>query len=256
MIALTRFVFAASLCVSVLSAAPRSASARASAPLYPDLRMVVPKHLQLMNAQQREILRFTSGLANTGAGPWALRPVFFAATTDARQEIRDAAGNVVIDHPAGVYEFHPTHNHWHIGEVALFEVRAGGPTGTVVGSNTVKVGFCLIDWYKLDDNAPGWERTFFDCETSYQGVSPGWVDQYHHSVDGQQLDLTGVPNGEYYFVATINPALRFLEQDTTNNTEWVKFRLYSNGQGNRKIEELGHSPCESPGLCGENPSNR
>jgi hypothetical protein len=42
--------------------------------LYPDLRTVVPAHLNLVNQQQEDILRFSNGIANTGAGPWAVRP--------------------------------------------------------------------------------------------------------------------------------------------------------------------------------------
>jgi acyl-CoA synthetase (AMP-forming)/AMP-acid ligase II len=41
---------------------------------YPDLRAVVPDHLNLVNQQQNEYLRFSNGIANTGAGPLAMRP--------------------------------------------------------------------------------------------------------------------------------------------------------------------------------------
>ena len=117
--------------------------------------------------------------------------------------------------------------------------------------------FCLIDWYALEGNSPTSEREFWDCANSYQGISVGWVDQYHQSVEGQQLDLTGVPNGsDYYLVSTANYAGTFLEKDTTNNRAWVKFRLYQDSNGNRKIEVLDHSQCESPGLCGEGAPNR
>jgi len=48
----------------------------------------------------------------------------------------------------------------------------------------------------------------------YQGISVGWVDQYHQATDGQQVDLTGVPNGnDYYLVSTSNADGVFLEQD-------------------------------------------
>jgi hypothetical protein len=244
--------------------------------LYPDMRTVVPRHLQLVNSQQREILRFSNGIANTGPGPWALRPEpppsEATTTVSAVQEIRDSGAyykcgeqpkqvtecyNVVSETTAGVYEFHPAHNHWHIGDVALFEVRKGSPTGPIVGNNSIKTTFCLIDWYKLDDNAPSSERVFFDCYASFQGISSGWVDQYHQSTEGQQLDLTGVPNADdYYLVSTANYARTFIESDYRNNTAWVRFRLYQDSQGNRKIQVLAHSPCDSPGLCGENATNR
>ena len=245
--------------------------------LYPDLRTVVPAHLNLVNQQQQEILRFSNGIANTGAGPWALRPEPppFDATTvvSAVQEFRDSSAlykcgeqpkqvtqcyNVVSEKVAGTFEFHPEHNHWHIGDVALFEVRKGSPTGPIVGGNSIKTTFCLIDWYKLDDNSPTVERVFFDCATSFQGISSGWVDQYHQATEGQQLDLTDVPDAnDYYLVSTANYAGLFTETNTSNNTAWVKFSLTSDSNGNRKVTVTGdHSPCESPGMCGERATNR
>jgi hypothetical protein len=244
--------------------------------LYPDLRTVVPTHLNLVNQQQQDILRFSNGIANTGAGPWALRPdpPPSDATTvvSAVQEFRDSGAyykcgeepkqvtacyNVVAEKVAGTFEFHPAHNHWHIGDVALFEVRKGSPTGPIVGGNSIKTTFCLIDWYKLDDNAPTSERTFFDCYTSFQGISSGWVDQYHQATEGQQVLLTNVPDGsDYYLVSTANYARIFTETNYTNNTAWVRFTLSSDSNGNRKVTVTGRSACDTPGLCGERSTNR
>ena len=255
---------------------PGTGGAAATAGLYPDMRTVVPQHLQLVNAGQREILRFSNGIANTGPGPWALRPdppiAEATSTVTAVQEIRDSnhyykcgeqpkqvtvCYNVIDEFRAGTFEFHPAHNHWHIGDVALFEVRKGSPTGKIVGGNSIKTTFCLIDWYKLDDNSPTTERVFFDCYTSFQGISSGWVDQYHQSTEGQQLDLTGVPNAnDYYLVSTSNYARVFKELDYANNSAWVKFKLSSGSRGNRKVTVLAHSACDSPGLCGEGTTNR
>jgi hypothetical protein len=271
----------AALALAALTVGPVGAAGPAKGSgLYPDLRTVVPTHLQLVNEHQQETLRFSNGIANTGPGPWALRPepsIEFArannlSTVSAVQEIRDSGAyykcgeqpkqvsacyNVVSESTAGTFLFHPEHNHWHIDHVALFEVRKGSPTGPVVGGNSIKTTFCLIDWYKLDDNAPTAERVFFDCYSSFQGISSGWVDQYHQSTSGQQLDLTRVPNADdYYLVSTANHAGIFAELNKTNNTAWVKFRLYSGSNGNRKIEVTDHSPCSTPGLCGEHSTNR
>jgi Lysyl oxidase len=244
-------------------------------PLYPDLRTVVPTHLNFVNEHQSELLRFSNGISNTGGGPWAMRPeheLGLTPTTTAIQEIRSSGAQykcgtqpkqvtdcytVLAEYPVSIFEYHPTHNHWHTADVALFEVRKGSPTGTRVGSNSVKVGFCLLDLYKIDDNAPTSEKTFWDCYTSYQGVSVGWVDQYHQSTDGQEVDLTGVPDAnDYYLVSTTNPTGVFLEQDKTNNSAWVRFTLSSDSSGNRKVTVTAHSPCENAGLCGEAPANR
>jgi hypothetical protein len=276
----TATVFAAFLCgalaivAAAMAAGPGGGGADTT--LYPDLRTVVPKHLNLVNEHQREYLRFSNGIANTGGGPWAMRPDppldQATDTTTAIQEIRSNGAyykcgeqpkqvtdcyTVLSEYPTSRFEYHPAHNHWHMGDVALFEVRKGSPTGPVVGGNSIKTTFCLIDWYKLDDNSPSSERVFFDCYTSYQGISVGWVDQYHQATTGQQVDLTGVPNGkDYYLVSTANADRVFLEQDYGNNTAWVRFTLSSDSNGNRKVTATASSPCGSPGLCGENSTNR
>lgn len=244
--------------------------------VYPDLRAVVPQHVQLVNQQQREWLRFSNGIANTGAGPWALRPEPPPSTANdvvsAVQEIRTSGAfyrcgtqpkqvsecyNVASETVTGTYVFHPTHNHWHLGSVALFEVRKGSPTGPLVGGLSNKTSFCLIDLYKLDGNSPTSERVFWDCYTSYQGVSAGWVDQYHQATDGQELDITGIPNAtDYYLVSTTNPDGLYLESDGSNNSAWVRFTLSTDSNGNRKITVTAHSPCDSPGMCGEVSANR
>jgi hypothetical protein len=244
--------------------------------LLPDLRAVVPQHVQLVNAGQQEWLRFSNGLANTGAGPWALRPepppAVATDVVSAVQEIRDSGAlyrcgtqpkqvtechNVVSEAVTGTFVFHATHNHWHLGDIAQFDVRKGSPTGPIVNNLSIKTSFCLIDLYKLDGNSPTKEKVFWDCYTSYQGVSAGWVDQYHQATDGQELDITGIEEAaDYYLVTTTNPVGLYRESDPTNNTAWVKFTLSSDSNGNRKVAITERSPCTSPGLCGEVSANR
>jgi hypothetical protein len=49
----------------------------------------------------------------------------------------------------------------------------------------------------------------------------------------------------------------FTESDYSNNTAWVKFRLFTDSNGNRKVEVKAHSPCVmGSGLCGERSTNR
>ena len=60
----------------------------------------------------------------------------------------------------------------------------------------------------------------------------------------------------YYLVSTSNPDGNYLESNKTNNSAWVKFTLGAGSNGNRKITLTAHSPCDSPGLCGEVSANR
>jgi len=229
--------------------------------LLPDMRTVVPLQLNIQNTQQGEWLRFSNGIANTGAGDWRMRPGEPDPTTGTQpaiQEILDADRNIVEEIVAGFFVFHPAHNHWHMGDIAIFEVRAGKPTGKVVGKASLKVTFCLIDWYTLDGNSNTKERVYWDCATSYQGLQPGWVDQYHQSTEGQELDVTGIPaGGPYYLVSTSNYLGTYKESDYTNNTAWAEFNVERDSSGNPKVVVTGKtSACDSPGLCGIGAPNR
>jgi hypothetical protein len=234
-----------------------------------DLQTVVPKHLGIQNQQNAEMLRFTNGVANLGEGDFRMSPIIDADSgqiVSAQQEILDAAGNVVCVEEVGEFIFHPEHNHWHIADVALYEVRVarddghGGLYGDVVANvhdfaNSVKTTFCLIDWYQLDSNSNRGERVYWDCSAGLQGIQSGWVDQYHHSLPDQNIDLTGVDPGVYYLLSTANPDGDYVESDYTNNSAWVSFRLQRGG-GNPKLTEIDHSTCSSPGMCGEQALNR
>lgn len=258
----SRMMSAFVLPVLAICGTPPAAAQVPGPGLLPDLRTVVPQHLQIQNRQQREILRFSNGIANTGAGHWRMRPGFPTVpgaplVQDAYQQILDASGNLVAEHLVSQFAFHPEHNHWHIDDVALFEVRSGSPTGPVFGANSIKTTFCLIDWYRLEGNSPNHERVYAECNAGFQGISPGWVDQYHQSTEGQQLDITGAPPGLYYLVSTANSDHEFLESDTSNNSAWVAFQLSRPSNGNPRLDFVGNSPCSAvPGLCGENAPNR
>jgi hypothetical protein len=232
--------------------------------LYPDLRTAVPHHFTVQNSQQRELLRFSNLIANTGQGDLRLRPEHNAATglTTGFQEIFDANGNLVVDQAVSEFIFHPAHNHWHIDRVALFEIRfadddgRGGDWGAVFSNQSIKTTFCLIDVIKLDDNSKTPERNYWDCfPDAHQGISAGWGDQYHHATEGQELEITGAKPGIYYVVTTSNAEGTFLETDTTNNTAWTSIRLTRDSKGNPKVSEVAHSPC-SGALCGEQLPNR
>jgi hypothetical protein len=104
------------------------------------------------------------------------------------------------------FEFHPEHNHWHIGDVALFEVRKAGDDGTggMWGKVFVKTTFCLIDWYKLDDNAPTTERAYWECATSFQywkrtpiqRSTGAFIDMFFVSGTGGYYPAAGCEGGQ------------------------------------------------------------
>ncbi|CAN5183329.1 hypothetical protein BH23BAC1_BH23BAC1_45370 [soil metagenome] len=232
--------------------------------LLPDLQTVVPLHLQIQNAQKRETVRFSNGIANTGAGHLYLRPEFPGSSSDghdhqhAWQRIFSSDGSF-REELVSTYEYHPEHNHWHIDAVAKFVICTDKdrPDETQYGDAGVKVTFCLVDWYKMEGPSKTPERTFFACDrkADKQGISPGWVDQYNQAVPGQELDITGAPAGEYYLVSTSNPDLSFIESDYQNNTAWVKFQLSRESKGNAKLKIIDQSVKTGP-LSGAGAPNR
>lgn len=106
----------------------------------PDMRAVAPTQLQIQNSQQRELLRFSNAIANTGAGHLQVRrgePLDPLSTDPAEQaliataislglnpyevavtaqDLLDAEGNTAaVVGDAALSEFHPEHRHFHIG---------------------------------------------------------------------------------------------------------------------------------------------
>lgn len=98
-------------------------------PQLPDLAPVKPLHVNYQVVGGREFVRFSNGIANIGRGPLAVRsevPITQAdrsSRPNAIQLIADEALNTVDTQVVSQFEFHPEHNHWHIGEIAHYEVR-------------------------------------------------------------------------------------------------------------------------------------
>ena len=264
------FAAAAILIVAAVAVATNGTGAEAepTAGLLPDIVEEVPHHLQIQNTQQGEFLRFSTTHINIGAGPLQIRGggqvapcvlegVAYEQCTHAIQEILDAEGNVVDTQEAGVALFHPEHNHWHQSGVAAFEIRA-----TLAGApirSGVKITFCFVDvetFSLTGAEKKRYPRTYFECNGDFQGLAAHWADEYHQSTPLQELEVTSLPDGDYYLTHEADPFNHWLEgpNGEGNNFAWVKFHL--GGQGaNPSVTEIAHSPCVHPAQCslGGNP---
>jgi hypothetical protein len=125
-------------------------------------------------------------------------------------------------------------------------------------AQSFKTTFCLIDWVKIDAQKKTPDVMYWACDRTapYQGVSVGWIDQYHHSLEGQEIDLTGAPSGVYYLRVHVNDDGVFVESSTPDNIAWRSFQLSRDSQGNPKIEYISGSACTSPNMCGNELPNR
>ena len=266
-----RFVFGAAVVASAVLASVRATDASAGAPLYPNVVEEIPSHLHIQNDHQREWLRFSTTHINLGPGnlqirgggqvaPCSIDGVVYEQCTIATQEILDSAKNVVLTHPAGVAFFHPEHNHWHQAGVAAFRIMTGNPSspggcsqascGTELVAG-VKITFCFVD--VIFTGVTGKEkkplpRTYFECNGDFQGLAVGWGDEYHQSTPLQELEVTALPEGNYYLTHEADPENHWLEGPATNspgeldNFSWVKFRLSRRG-ANPEVTVIDHSPC-------------
>jgi hypothetical protein len=228
--------------------------------LIPDLRESVPQKIGVQNSQQTTTLRLSTAIANTGEGSWQLRAENPASETEpqlALQQLLKDDGTLWNEYIVSQFQYHPAHKHFHIAAVTSYELyEASGPNDTFTGdevktdARAEKVTSCLIDWVKISDNSPNHERQYSACDGEFQGVSSGWMDQYHQATPGQELDVTNIPTGYYFIVITANPALNFIETDFTNNQAWLLVYFTNDPNGNPKLEIINESECpDYPGLC-------
>jgi hypothetical protein len=249
----------------------------------PDIRTGSPDQLQLVHHSQRDWVRFTNRIANTGEGDLRLRsdPPPRTSTTDTigkgYQQITDVPASatykdptliptVICEELVSTFVYHPAHRHWHLANIALYEVHKALDTGTggswdpatVTNDKgevmSVKSSFCLIDVQALDTNS--WSAKlgsyYFDCFNEFQGISPRWSDTYKGEVEGQELDVTGIGNGTYYLVSTANFLDSYLESDLSNDTAWRSFRLTHDAKGNPQLRVISGNSCNEPTLCAGN----
>jgi hypothetical protein len=164
---------------------------------------------------ERRLLRFTFATPNLGAG------------------------DVVIGNPQDrpeLFEFSTCHGHAHFKEYADYRLwttsgynqwnalRAAQPNALpadLLAANPglasqmtegAKRGFCMIDIWDYGSSRP---KRYTDC--SFQGITVGWGDVYHQALDGQWIDITGVPDGNYVLEVEVNAERIIQESNYTNN---------------------------------------
>ena len=226
----------------------------------PDLREAIPQQIGLQNTNHNSYLRISTSVANTGTGQWQMKSVIpptVAQPQQAMQQLLNPDGTSAFNAVVSSFQYHPAHKHFHIAAVTSYELfTADGPLDTnpsnnvSTGISSQKVTSCLIDWVKISDNSPNNERAYSDCYGDLQGVSPGWMDQYHHSLAGQELNVTNLPTGYYFLILTANPERNFIESDFDNNQSWMLIKYINDQKGNPKVQIISNSPCpDYPGMC-------
>jgi hypothetical protein len=217
-------------------------AAAAAGDLLPDLSMKRPADIRIQTtAAGTRRLRFTSSIVNVGSGPFETRgsrSSTSVATMGISQRIYNSSGGWRSVSTTAVARYAGDgHDHWHVQQVARYDLFAVTPSGPSLRRDT-KVGFCFFDTSAYDLTLPGApsSRQYSEsgCGTrsslsTRNGISIGWLDRYPWDFAYQWIDITGVPAGEYFLKYTVDPNGNFLEEIEKNNCTWARIRIAATG---------------------------
>ena len=219
--------------------------------LLPDLSPQSPGHLTVRavhrDGRRRFRLGFRSAADNVGSGPLVVE-----ARRDSRRQSILVTTQVVTRAdgsgerrplPARLRYVHSAdHSHWHYLGFMRYELRRPGG-GRRLGRDH-KTGFCLGDRYSTPSSRPlrgrrgpaAFDET--DCGKGRpdlsilrEGISVGYGDDYDAHLEGQEIDITGLPPGRYILVHTVNPDRSLAELTYENNTSRALIRIARGARG-------------------------
>lgn len=197
----------------------------------------------------RRCLRVSTAVGDIGEGPLIVElkadelPGLAIGSGQFRQQILRSDGSLRSVPASNKGSFHLSHAHLHYPELVRLQVFAydveKGVRGAEVGRGS-KTGFCLEDEGIFEVGVPNTSmpRTvspgncFLPADgtdpSSWQwsmGIWPQWFDMYETYRTGQYAEISGVPDGAYEFVVTVDPMNTLTESDEKNNENSVRFRL-------------------------------
>ncbi len=205
--------------------------------LYPDLFAWASESRGYLHDYHVEgnLLRFTTALANDGAGPLEIRGGEVRGDRQAVNQRIYRDDGTFWEREAGEFTYHSGHGHIHFDGYATYNLRAknvDGSVGDVVASGG-KVSFCLIDITKFNPNAGSSE--YGSCGSVRQGISAGWSDVYGSGLSDQWINITGIDDGEYFLEVIVDPDDQLVESDETNNVTVIPIEIIGGpgAQGDR-----------------------
>ena len=223
----------------VLLMAGCGGSARDAPELLPDLVQSPPRALESYRAGDTWKLAFLSAVENDGRGPMLLvgsRPDQSGPAMSVGQLVRRSDGTTSTYPVDGEIRFvrSETHRHWHFLDFERYDILTAD--GRTVGRDE-KTGFCLGDRYNAsrsvqlpgEPDQPVWTQ---ECGRGQperlivrEGISPGYGDDYVPRLEGQSIDITGLPAGSYVLRHRVNVDRALRESDYGDNSAEVPFDL-------------------------------
>lgn len=214
--------------VALTSAAQTAPSAMQ--PLLPDLRVLEPSGLYIVPAEggDERRLKFATVLWNAGPGLLEVHGSEDPSTgqLSVQQVLYGPTGLQIPGGTVGVFNFEHRHGHLHLSDFASYELWSADEDGNLLDLVAVndKVGFCLMDNVLIDAEltiGDGEPKYPLECSGDVQGISPGYGDIYVAQLFEQDLVITGLPDGRYALINTVNPQGVIIETTTENNSAMV-----------------------------------
>jgi hypothetical protein len=223
----------------VLAVAGCGSSAGGASEFLPDLVQSPPRALEAYRTGHTWRLAFLAAVENHGRGPMLLvgsRPDQADPAMSVEQLVRRSDGTMSNYPVDGEIRFvqSETHRHWHFLDFERYDIVT--PDGETVGRDE-KTGFCLGDRYDAarsvelpgEPEQPVWTQ---ECGRGQperlivrEGISPGYGDDYVPRLEGQSIDITGLPPGRYVLRHRVNVDRALRESDYGDNSAEVPFEL-------------------------------
>ena len=168
-------------------------------------------------------IRFSVTTVNVGEGPLEF---IGGETGRGKQNIYQRiylSDGTFYERRVGAYVWHPEHMHIHVENYANYVLQALNAPGNSRRTGQ-KTSFCIMDTDKYGTLGSS-QPHYTTCENTVQGMSVGWGDTYHSHLAGQEIDLTGLPDGDYTLTVQADPLGRFTESTTTDNNSCIRIRL-------------------------------
>jgi Lysyl oxidase len=215
-----------------------TAGVASAAELLPDMDQLAPSNLNVQSVGSEEHLGFDSTVQNVGAGPLRIQGSRSSTTVSdmtASQIVDQSGGGSVTYSAVGVirYVVGGGHSHWHLLNFESYELHR--TDGSTVGRDR-KTGFCL--GYLSPDNCGFGQPDLLQVS---MGLAVGGGDTYRANLEGQYIDITGLPAGVYVLVHRSNPGGTLRESSLANDAASLRIRLrYPHGRV--KISTLATCP--------------
>ncbi|HEY7003334.1 MAG TPA: lysyl oxidase family protein [Gaiellaceae bacterium] len=217
--------------------------------LLPDLVQAPPRALTVFRDDDRWRLAFLSAVVNDGAGPMLLegrRPDESTPAMEVTQLVRRTDGSTASYPVRGEMRFvqSETHRHWHFLDFERYELLSA--EGKRLGRDQ-KTGFCLGDRFDAqasvrlpgEPERPVWTQ---ECGRGQpgrllirEGISPGFGDDYVPRLEGQWIDITGLPPGRYVLRHRVNVGRSLRESSYEDNSASVAFDLRWSPSGTPRV---------------------